>query len=85
MGVLPLQFTKNDSAESLKIKGDEEFSLHGLENISPQTTIKLDILRKNQKTVTIDLLLRIDTQIEVDYYHNGGILPYVLKDLLSAA
>lgn len=84
MSVLPLQFTGNDSAESLGLKGDETFDLLGLETISPLKEATLVIHRADGSSQQVPLLLRIDTPIEVDYYNNGGILPYVLRQLLAA-
>jgi aconitate hydratase len=85
MGVLPLQFLGNDSVQSLGIKGDETFDLKGLEgNIRPQQELTLVIHRKNGETKQVSVLLRIDTPIEVDYYKHGGILPFVLRQLLAA-
>jgi aconitate hydratase len=85
MGVLPLQFKGNDSAESLGIKGDETFDIAGLDKLAPQQDIKLIITRKDGSRQEVTLLSRIDTPIEVDYYLHGGILPYVLRELLAAA
>jgi aconitate hydratase len=85
MGVLPLQFKGNDSAESLGIKGDEEFDITGLESLKPQQDVTLVIRRKDGSRKEVKVLLRIDTAIEVDYYRHGGILPYVLRELLAAA
>ncbi|HEY6772913.1 MAG TPA: aconitate hydratase AcnA [Oxalicibacterium sp.] len=85
MGVLPLQFTGNDSVATLDIKGDETFDLKGLEgSIRPQQEVTLVIHRANGSTQEVTLLLRIDTPIEVDYYKHGGILPFVLRQLLAA-
>jgi aconitate hydratase len=85
MGVLPCQFTGADSAASLGIDGSEEFDIVGLESgIRPQMDVALVIRRKDGATQRIPLLLRIDTPIEVDYYLHGGILPYVLRELLAA-
>ncbi|QDD65302.1 aconitate hydratase AcnA [Herbaspirillum seropedicae] len=85
MGVLPLQFLGNDSVQSLGITGDETFDLKGLEGeIKPQQEATLVIHRKNGQTQEVKLLLRIDTPIEVDYYKHGGILPFVLRQLLAA-
>ena len=84
MGVLPLQFTGDDSVESLDITGDEWFSLTGLEGeLKPKQTVTLTIARANAPSQQVELLLRIDTPIEVDYYKNGGILPFVLRQLLA--
>ncbi|HTO43803.1 MAG TPA: aconitate hydratase AcnA [Burkholderiales bacterium] len=84
MGVLPLQFKGRDSAESLGIKGDEEFDILGLEgDIKPQQDVTLTVKRSDGSHQEIKLILRIDTPIEVDYYRNGGILPYVLREILK--
>jgi aconitate hydratase len=83
MGVLPLQFKGNDSAQSLGIKGDEAFDILGIDSdINPQQDVTLVIERKHGDRHEVKLLLRIDTSTEVDYYRNGGILPYVLRALL---
>ncbi len=85
MGVLPLQFLGNDSVSSLGITGNESFDLLGLENdIKPQQEVILVIRRANGQSQQVKVLLRIDTPIEVDYYRHGGILPYVLRQLLAA-
>ncbi|MGZ5061534.1 MAG: aconitate hydratase AcnA [Usitatibacter sp.] len=84
MGVLPLQFKGNDSAQTLGLVGDEMIDVTGLENgIKPQMDVKLVIHRKDGSIKEVPVLLRIDTPIEVDYYLHGGILPYVLRDLVS--
>ena len=85
MGVLPLQFLGNDSVQSLDINGDETFDLKGLEGeIKPQQQATLVINRANGDRQEVKVLLRIDTPIEVDYYKHGGILPFVLRQLLAA-
>jgi aconitate hydratase len=85
MGVLPCQFKGSDSVASLQIKGDEEFDVTGVESgIHPQMDVTLTIRRKDGSTQKVPLLLRIDTPIEVDYYMHGGILPFVLRELLAA-
>jgi len=85
MGVLPLQFKGNDSAQSLGIVGDETFDIEGLDGeIKPQQDVTLVIKRANGETQRAQVLLRIDTPIEVDYYKHGGILPFVLRQLLAA-
>jgi len=83
MGVLPLQFKGNDSALSLGIRGDEQLDLLGLDEISPQKDVTLVIHSHDGSYREVQLSCRIDTPIEVDYYLHGGILPYVLRDLLS--
>jgi aconitate hydratase len=79
-----LQFKGTDSAASLNLKGDETFDISGLdENLKPQQDVTLTIKRKDGSTQQVSLLLRIDTPIEVEYYRHGGILPYVLRELIS--
>ena len=86
MGVLPLQFKNGESAESLGLKGDESFAITGIAGgIKPQMDVTLTITRKDGSTHSTQLLLRIDTPIEVDYYLHGGILPYVLRELINKA
>ena len=84
MGVLPLQFKGADSWESLGICGDETFDVLLGDEIKPQQDAKLVITAKDGARRTVPLLLRIDTPIEVDYYQHGGILPFVLRQLLAA-
>ncbi|WP_347554603.1 aconitate hydratase AcnA [Robbsia sp. KACC 23696] len=85
MGVLPLQFKDGDSAASLNITGDETYDIEDLgDDFKPQQEVTLVIHRGEGKTDRVKLLLRIDTPIEVDYYKHGGILPFVLRQLLAA-
>ena len=86
MGVLPCQFKGSDTPVSLKLVGDEVVDVIGLENgIKPQMDVTLVITRKDGSKQNVTVLLRIDTPIEVDYYLHGGILPYVLRELISKA
>jgi aconitate hydratase len=85
MGVLPLQFIGSDSAASLGIQGNETFDIEGLEGeIRPQQDATLAIRRPDGSVKRVTVKLRIDTPIEVDYYRHGGILPFVLRQLLAA-
>jgi aconitate hydratase len=84
MGVLPLQFKGADSAESLRIRGDETFDVVVPRDIRPQQDLTLRITRKDGSTADVAVLCRIDTPIEVDYYRHGGILPFVLRELIAA-
>jgi aconitate hydratase len=85
MGVLPCQFKGTDGVTSLKIVGDEQFDLTGVEaGVRPQMDMTLTIRRADGSTQSVPVLLRIDTPIEVDYYLHGGILPFVLRELLAA-
>ncbi|MDR5747943.1 aconitate hydratase AcnA [Caballeronia sp. LZ029] len=85
MGVLPLQFKGADSVQSLNITGEETYDIEGLgDDFKPQQEVTLVIHRKDGKEDRVQVLLRIDTPIEVDYYKHGGILPFVLRSLLAA-
>ena len=84
MGVLPLQFPDGTTAQSLRLDGSEIFSITGLSDaIKPGETATLEIGAKGQSKRAVPLKLRIDTPIEIDYYRHGGILPFVLRQLLS--
>ena len=84
MGVLPCQFNEGTNASSLKLDGTETFDLTGFEaGITPRQDLTLTIHRANGETEKVPVTLRIDTPIEVDYYLHGGILPYVLRQLIS--
>jgi len=86
MGVLPLQFQPGTTAQTLKLDGSESIDITGIENgIAPMQDVTMTVTRKDGKKDTVPLTLRIDTPIEVDYYQHGGILPYVLRELLAAA
>ncbi|MFM0056703.1 aconitate hydratase AcnA [Paraburkholderia phytofirmans] len=85
MGVLPLQFKGSDSVQSLGITGEETYDIEGLgADFKPQQEVTLVIRDKEGKEKRVQVLLRIDTPIEVDYYKHGGILPFVLRSLLAA-
>lgn len=82
MGVLPLQFVNDETYESLGIAGDELFSIRGYEKgFAPQQRLQL-VFSKNGKDKVIEVLSRLDTVKEVEYYTNGGILPFVLRRLI---
>ncbi|MBC7917185.1 MAG: aconitate hydratase, partial [Rhodoferax sp.] len=83
MGVLPLQFKGTDSWQSLGLKGDEVIDVIPDADLTPQSEAMLRITRADGSTQEIALILRIDTPIEVDYYRAGGILPFVLRQLLA--
>jgi aconitate hydratase len=86
MGVLPLCFPEGVNAQSLHLDGTETYSLKGLnDSIKPRQTVNLEIKRADGKVETVPLILRIDTPIEVDYYQHGGILPYVLRQIIRQA
>ena len=84
MGVLPLQFKGSANIAALNLSGDETFDITGIsDDLLPQQDVLLTITRRDGSTQHVPLLLRIDTPIEVDYYRHGGILPYVLRELIA--
>ena len=84
MGVLPLQFPDGTTAQSLELDGSEMLSIIGLsETMKPGQTVTLEIEGKGLQKRSVPVKVRIDTPIEVDYYRHGGILPFVLRQLLS--
>jgi aconitate hydratase len=84
MGVLPCQFKDEVNAASLGLDGTETFDLLGVESgIKPRQDVTLVVHRASGEAEQVSVILRIDTPIEIDYYHHGGILPYVLRQLLA--
>ncbi len=85
MGVLPLQFKEGTSAQTLKLDGTETYDVVGLNSaIKPQQDMTLKVTRKNGESFDVPVRCRIDTPIEIDYYQHGGILPYVLRQIVAA-
>jgi aconitate hydratase len=85
MGVLPLQFLGADSAQSLGLNGDETIDVLLTDEIRPQQELQMVIRKPDGSQTQIAVRSRIDTAIEVDYYKHGGILPYVLRELINTA
>jgi len=84
MGVLPLQFKEGTTAQTLKLDGTETYDVVGLNaSIKPQQDLTLKITRKNGEVIDLPVRCRIDTPIEIDYYQHGGILPYVLRQIVT--
>jgi aconitate hydratase len=84
MGVLPLQFIDGASYSSLNITGEETFNILGVDSdMQPRQQYTLEITRQDGSVEQVPMLSRIDTPVEVDYYRHGGILPYVLRDILA--
>ncbi|MGF1661394.1 MAG: aconitate hydratase AcnA [Kineosporiaceae bacterium] len=86
MGVLPLQFPAGESAQSLGLRGDETFAVEGVtalnEGATPRT-VRVTATGEGRHPVAVDAVVRIDTPAEAEYYRNGGILPFVLRQLAS--
>lgn len=86
MGVLPLQFTGGDTRATMGLDGTETFDIKGVaEGLSPRSDLDCTIHRADGSSIDVKLLCRIDTLDELDYYKNGGILQYVIRNMLDAA
>jgi aconitate hydratase len=86
MGVLPLQFKEGTSAQTLNLDGTETYDVLGMDgNLKPQQDLTLRITRASGQVENIQVRCRIDTPIEIDYYQHGGILPFVLRQLVATA
>jgi aconitate hydratase len=86
MGVLPLQFKEGTTAQTLRLDGSETYDVIGLSPaVKPQQELELKITRKDGSGDFVPVICRIDTPIEIEYYQHGGILPYVLRQLVAKA
>jgi aconitate hydratase len=83
MGVLPLQFKDGDTRASLKLTGDDTFTIRGLAEITPQQDVEVEVTRADGTTTSFTAKCRIDTANELEYFVNGGILHYVLRKLAA--
>jgi len=83
MGVLPLQFTDGTNRETLGLTGDETFTIHNVAGLKPRQMVSVQAKRADGSSFTFEALCRIDTVNELDYFLNGGILPYVLRKLAA--
>ena len=83
MGALPLVFKEGESWESLGLDGSESFFISGIENMTPRKILQVRAIKNDGREVSFEAVVRLDTDIDVDYFENGGILPYVLRKMLS--
>jgi aconitate hydratase len=83
MGVLPLVFKKGDSYESLGLDGTETYSITGIENMTPRKMLQVNAVKKDGSEINFEVMARLDTEIDIEYFENGGILPYVLRKILK--
>ena len=83
MGVLPLMFKAGESVESLGLEGDETFFISGVEDIKPRGILPVKALKPDGSEIDFEVIARLDTDIDVDYFENGGILPYVLRKIMK--
>lgn len=79
MGVLPLQFTNGDSWKSLGLDGTETYDIKGVADVTPRGTLKVTAVKPDGKEIKFDVMARLDTDVEIEYFKHGGILPYVLR------
>ncbi len=85
MGILPLQFQAGESRESLGLTGSETYSIAGIsEGLAPGASLKVTATAADGSTKAFQATCRIDTPVELDYYRHGGILQYVLRQVLAA-
>lgn len=83
MGVLPLEYKEGDTAEKLDISGKENFTIIGIEDdLKPLKEVQVIVENKKGEKKTFNAIARLDSQIEIEYYRNGGILQYVLRQFL---
>ena len=84
MGVIPLQFIEGENSDRLNLNGSEIYDFEGLEKtIVPNSKIKVNVTRENGEKFHFYTMIRIDTDIEAEYYYNGGLLPYVLRKMVK--
>ncbi|MGH7785269.1 MAG: aconitate hydratase AcnA, partial [Candidatus Binatia bacterium] len=84
MGVLPLQFVPGETRETLGLQGDEVFAIGGLATLTPLQRVSVSATRPDGSTLTFEAIVRIDSNVEVDYYRNGGILHTVIRGIASS-
>jgi aconitate hydratase len=86
MGVLPLQYKPGENADTYGLTGEEEFSVSGIANdIKPLKEVEVTAVKKDGETIRFNVIARLDSKIEIEYYRNEGILQYVLRQFLKKA
>ena len=83
MGVLPLMFMPGENAENLGLDGSETYFISGIADIQPRQQLEVRAVKSDNSEIKFNVTVRLDTDIEVDYYHGGGILPYVLRKIIQ--
>jgi aconitate hydratase len=84
MGALPLVFKEGDGWESLGLDGTETFYISGIEDITPRKILQVKAVKEDGREINFETVARLDTEVDVAYFKNGGILPYVLRKMLRA-
>jgi len=82
MGVLPLEFKKGESAATLRLIGNETITISGIKNIKPFSDMSVRVKKDNGDIFTFDVVVRLDSEVDIEYYQNGGILHTVLRKML---
>jgi len=83
MGVLPLMYKAGQSAESLGLDGSETFFIDGIQNIEPRSFLRVRAVKNDHTDIEFEVITRLDTEVDVEYFENGGILPCVLRKMLK--
>lgn len=83
MGVLPLVFKENENPDSFGLTGSETFFIRGIEDMHPRKVLSVKAVKEDGSEINFEVIARLDTDIDVDYYENGGILQYVLRKILT--
>jgi len=83
MGVLPLMFSPGESLASLGLKGDEQIFIEGLEHMTPRKKLQVRAVAEDGRTTAFEVISRLDTEVDVAYFEHGGILPYVLRQMMA--
>ena len=82
MGLLPLQFKPGDSWENLGLDGSETFFISGIEDMTPRKVLPVKAVKADDQEISFEAIARLDTEVDVDYFKHGGILPYVLRKMM---
>ena len=83
MGILPLQFRGGETAEKLHLDGTELYTIRGVADAAPGATVHVSARRAGQADIEFDTVCRLDSETDVEYLRNGGILPLVLRQLMN--
>jgi aconitate hydratase len=83
MGVLPLVFKNNENWDNLGLTGSETFFIRGIEDMHPRKVLPVKAVRNDKSEINFEVIARLDTNVDVDYFVNGGILQYVLRKVLA--
>ena len=83
MGVLPLVFTKGDDIKSLGLDGSERYDISGIRNVRPGCLLTVKATKDNGETVSFQVTVKLNSDVEVQYYIHGGILPFVLRKIIE--